>query len=953
MRAFKKITAVLITLTLIASMFTINAFAAVTFNDVDENTAFYDAIIELSGLGIINGYDNGDGTSSFKPEATITRSEFTKMLVEASMPTGTILDATTTKFTDIQEGYWAIPHIAYATGTSVINGYEDGTFRPENQVTFAEAVKMIVCTLRYNSAVTVTDPWYTGYINVANSIGVTKGAASNPDTPATRGLIAKLISNMLDTTPLEFSGYDANGKPVYSKGSGKFQDSVNNTESDDGIFMGYYENTITGSDEGLTKSQVLIDGKKYTLSSSLSKTDFADYLGRSVKYVYDNKNQITSLRLNSSDNQTVTYDCDDLYTISGLTLTFLDKDDKEIDVRLSGSVYAIYNGESVPQSDINEAWIKKYVDSDCATVTFLSNDGDSTYDVMFIEAYETYYVNAPTTSNGVTTIYDKFDAKKSAALDEDDCTVTKVSTPGGTASSSALTAATAKSVTSVAKPLTKSEGTKVVISTATVKGNVTSKDEYNTIGVASKEYEISDYFKKLLESDPDTYGYSTGNSVTLYLDFRGKVVYADVTTTSEPYGYLIDAKSGSGIDAEVQIRILTATGTKVRYPLKSTVKIDGESKSASTALDMLEANAAVINASKPAELQTSADCSQIIKYKTGTSDGKTVVTEIYTVNGDVKPLTFKAKSDGDSALYTDCNTRKLKYSSSGYTFSTNDDAKQAQFNMDKNTVVFVIPKDRSDIDNYRKTTYGYFSNSGVYSVEPYNVDGITADAVVVYSTSTSTSSNVTVSTNAVIVESINDVIASDGEEVKEITFMALGKDATETAVTEKKETLDGVKAGDVIKFVKDNGKISKYQLVYSDGVLYDYKDTYTPVECKSNYFSKDSSSGGKDVYRVIYGTVYATKIEDGNGTITVSPAFAVKDEETGEYTLNDADKKTFTLKEGTTKYYEFGSSSKKTEILTTSYGNIAGSNDTVTPDLATKVIVIEYSNVVKGVIYIK
>ena len=144
MKAFKKITALALTLAmLMTSMLTTSVFAELKFNDVDDSTAYSAAIYNLVSEGIINGYDNGDGTSSFKPDATITRAEFAKIVVMTREGANAAFNQTTTNFPDMAGSEWAIPYVAHATGLGIINGYEDGTFRPDTYITRAQAMTMI------------------------------------------------------------------------------------------------------------------------------------------------------------------------------------------------------------------------------------------------------------------------------------------------------------------------------------------------------------------------------------------------------------------------------------------------------------------------------------------------------------------------------------------------------------------------------------------------------------------------------------------------------------------------------------------------------------------------------------------------------------------------------------------------------------------------------------------
>ncbi|MDR1101162.1 MAG: S-layer homology domain-containing protein [Clostridiales bacterium] len=95
-----------------------------------------DYINELVSRGVINGYDNGDGTFVFLPENDVTRAEFVKMLAGiAEVDTSVYVEEI---FSDVFDDYWASTYIAWASSSGYIGGYEDGEFRPENKITREE-----------------------------------------------------------------------------------------------------------------------------------------------------------------------------------------------------------------------------------------------------------------------------------------------------------------------------------------------------------------------------------------------------------------------------------------------------------------------------------------------------------------------------------------------------------------------------------------------------------------------------------------------------------------------------------------------------------------------------------------------------------------------------------------------------------------------------------------------
>ena len=97
------------------------------FNDVDASHARYNVIIASASAGLVNGYDNGDGTFSFKPDNTITRAEVVTVINRALGRIIKSLSVTenypVTKFSDVDESHWAYGQIAEATTTH--NYYSD------------------------------------------------------------------------------------------------------------------------------------------------------------------------------------------------------------------------------------------------------------------------------------------------------------------------------------------------------------------------------------------------------------------------------------------------------------------------------------------------------------------------------------------------------------------------------------------------------------------------------------------------------------------------------------------------------------------------------------------------------------------------------------------------------------------------------------------------------------
>lgn len=190
----KKTLALVLALTLALGTFSLAAAAP---PDV-EGTKFEDAVARLVNLGIISGFPDG----TYKPGEAVTRAQFAK-IIAAALGLGETAGfaAGETKFSDVAADHWASGYVNVAVDLGIIAGYPDGTFMPEKEVTYAEAIKMIVAALGYTPKANDLGGYPTGYLAIAAEEGITKGIAVSENGPANRGDIAIMVDNAL-TVPM-------------------------------------------------------------------------------------------------------------------------------------------------------------------------------------------------------------------------------------------------------------------------------------------------------------------------------------------------------------------------------------------------------------------------------------------------------------------------------------------------------------------------------------------------------------------------------------------------------------------------------------------------------------------------------------------------------------------------------------------------------------------------------
>ena len=113
-----------------------------TFSDVAKSHWAANYIGYMQQFGIITGYADG----SFRPDASVTRAEFAAIASRFET-----LTEGTKSFSDVPSSHWAAKYINFAATRGWVNGYADGTFRPNNSITRAE-VAAVTCRLLERNA---------------------------------------------------------------------------------------------------------------------------------------------------------------------------------------------------------------------------------------------------------------------------------------------------------------------------------------------------------------------------------------------------------------------------------------------------------------------------------------------------------------------------------------------------------------------------------------------------------------------------------------------------------------------------------------------------------------------------------------------------------------------------------------------------------------------------------
>lgn len=189
------------------------AFAAAA--SADQTT-----VIQVIGaLDIMTGDENGNLNLS----SNVTRAEFAKMLVNASVyKDKTAAVSNSSPFKDVSYNHWAAAYIKTAVQQGWLTGYLDGTYRPEQTITLEEAATGVLKLLGYGTS-DFSGSYPYGQLALYQSLGLAQGVGASQGQTMTREDMMYLFYNMLsaDTkegqTQIEVLGYqlDENGEVDY------------------------------------------------------------------------------------------------------------------------------------------------------------------------------------------------------------------------------------------------------------------------------------------------------------------------------------------------------------------------------------------------------------------------------------------------------------------------------------------------------------------------------------------------------------------------------------------------------------------------------------------------------------------------------------------------------------------------------------------------------------------
>lgn len=297
-----------------------------------------------------------DSSRSFNESGYVTRAALAKIMISASGYKGFVAPTSTiSPFRDVPFTHWGAPYITVASQKGYMTGYSDGSFRPNANIKYEEAVSAMLKLLGYTNE-DYSGGYPYGQLAAAQETGITENLDLSIGSPMTRLDMAKLIYNVLNTNPknekeklyVETLGYTLtseslilsdilkinttgpivikSGKTIESLGLNQptvfrngAKSSVSEIKEYDVVYYSRQSNTVwvyTRKVTGLlgdvlpnkeAPTSVIIDGKTYDLPHYSAQKAFGlDGLekGRIITALLDKNGQICDAYLTDSANET-------------------------------------------------------------------------------------------------------------------------------------------------------------------------------------------------------------------------------------------------------------------------------------------------------------------------------------------------------------------------------------------------------------------------------------------------------------------------------------------------------------------------------------------------------------------------------------------------------------------------------------------------------------------------
>lgn len=783
---------------LVAALLT-SSMSAFAFNMPEDikDTRFEEPVQVLAALGIMVG-DKESGL--IRPDDEIKRSEVAKMAIHA-LGLEDVAESSRHKsnFHDVADDHWATGYINVAHSQGIVIGDPDGNFRPNDSITYAEAMTMLVRILGYEPVAETKGGYPSGYVVVGSDKGLNKNVSGTSNEAILRGDVAYMTYNALTVKLMEQVGF-GNNLSYEEVDKTLLEDRLGVTKGEGQITA--IEGTSLTGDSTLKKGQVQIDEDEI-FETSYNINNLLGY--KVVYYSIENdngENEIILATLKKDANKTLTINADLFDKVTeksgnkAVSYYKSESTSKTTTAELDKKAILLYNGKT---EDLTDEILN--IKDKSGRMTLLDTNKDGKYDVVFVTEYENMVVEEVTSSHK---IIDKY-GKPSLKLDPEDTSISFKISMG--LEEVKLSDLEEYDVLSIAASKDK-EIYDITVTRKSVEGKIKEIDD-DSVTINGEEYKIASNYKESLPM---------GTEGRFYLDIENKIAAVDTAATiSENYAYLLRAHTDTNTET-TSFKMYTSKGEEVTLQANEKIKFNGKSGTLSED---------VVNAFK--------------------SEGETVRQLVtYDLNSDGKIVAINTAKDNTQTGSVDENHFTMNHVLKDAEYNKKL-GKIGNINIDKNTIIFDIPADSTSVSDYSIASIDMFEDGAKYDITVFDKqDDFTAKAIIVSNASFQTNADASIA----VVNKISGATNSDDIETDKLYAFVDGEEkvliAEEKGILVKGEN-QKLQNGDIIQYkTNENGEIINIRVLF-DVSAKDVETEFSPTENLNIVYGKVTQKFAKSM----------------------------------------------------------------------------------------------------------
>ena len=727
---------------------------------------------------------------------SVTRADFVQIMVRILGAEDKLPSAPKRIFTDVPIEHEAAASAQYMYEQGIMVGYDDASFRPDDVITVGEIVKVMVIITGYSNRAEHSGGFLKGYYSQSITTDMLKGVVANASSQISYADAAVIIKNVFESRNyIRITGYK-NGNAVESdKNDEDYMSYKLNIYRYSGIVEAYGDTSLSDGGESYRETTVKIGGELLEDGG----IDFSEYIGMRVKVYY----KADDYHGNSA-----------IHVVLDNNTSYIDISDTEIEEGTTRSKVRYYEGKKLKTANIsseavfvcNGKRLDVVSDADVlvgnGSVRLISNDGNSVYDVVIIDSYETFIVDKAMSADcAVTLKYDK------GTLDFDDDFKTKYYMDGAETDFTSITSGSVLSA-AFSKNTSGEVLANVYISNNQVTGKAVAMFSDDRRGVELEDgsrYDFTDeYEERINDGEINTYEPVLNEEGIFYIDCFNRCAGYVLSVASKNYAYVV--KCWYDVNEETgSIRLFTKDGEFKDFGYAKNIRLNGSKMNKAQIPEQLKATG------------ENGTVHQLVVYTANEAGDE--ITKLQTAENKIGEE-YYISSENEFVLNE--HPKNNSGIACGLRFYKNMAENKPYCFVDGKTVQFMIPPDKTKEKQYKVATK--LSSTDVSLAAPLYLydsgNGGNLGAIV-----SNTSSSGTYGT-PVIIDKILEAVNEDGDVCKMLQFIGGASAAVDPdviydtpggrwdeRVDYSNVTVDDLKCGDIIEYTMSDNKINEMRVV--------------------------------------------------------------------------------------------------------------------------------------------